>query len=84
MDHKTGDKVRLDDVLLCFDDKGEKVQLGAPYLSGASVEAIVVEHAKGDKIRVVKFQGKKRHHTRRGFTPLKTVLAVEKIAVNGK
>ncbi|HEU5187117.1 MAG TPA: 50S ribosomal protein L21 [Candidatus Saccharimonadales bacterium] len=45
--------------LMVFDDKTAKV--GTPVVKGASVSAKVVEpEVKGEKLRVVKFQAKKR------------------------
>lgn len=46
------------DPLLVFD--GKDVQVGAPTVKGASVTATVVGDQKGDKVKVMKFQAKKR------------------------
>ena len=46
------------DVLLLID--GDKVQVGAPFVSGVQVAADVVEEVKGEKIKVLKFKAKKR------------------------
>ena len=54
-----GDSVTLDKLLLTNWDG--KVQVGGPYVDGASVTAEVVSHPRGDKVRVFK---KKR---RKGF-----------------
>jgi len=40
--------------------------VGKPYLSGAEVSAKVLEHFKGEKIRVFKFTPKKRHSKTQG------------------
>lgn len=58
-DNKEGDKVKIDKVLLRFDDK--KTDVGAPYVSGAAVEFTVKEHGKHEKIRVFKKKPKKRY-----------------------
>jgi large subunit ribosomal protein L21 len=50
-------KVELE-ALLVID--GDKVQVGAPVVSGVKVVAEVVDEVKGDKIRVLKFKAKKR------------------------
>jgi large subunit ribosomal protein L21 len=39
---------------------GEKVTVGTPVVAGVSVTADVVEMIKGDKLKVLKFQPKKR------------------------
>ena len=59
-----GAKVSFDKVYLL--DDGKKVTIGAPAITGASVEAKVVSHLKGDKVIVFK---KKREKA----TVLKTV-----------
>ena len=76
---KEGDSVSLDKVLLLFDEKGEKVSVGTPYVKNASVSLKVLGHQKWKKIKVFKFQGKKRYHRTRGFKPSQTLLSVEKI-----
>lgn len=39
---------------------GEKVTVGTPTVAGVSVTADVIEMVKGDKLKVLKFQPKKR------------------------
>ena len=50
--NEEGSKVSFDKVLL-LDDNGT-VTLGAPAIEGASVEAKVLKHLKGDKVIVFK------------------------------
>jgi large subunit ribosomal protein L21 len=54
----------FENVLMIVD--GEKVQIGAPYVKGATVEAKVIEHGRGDKIRVVKAHRRKRYRRVKG------------------
>jgi len=63
-DNKEGDKIKTDKVLLKND--GKVTAIGAPYVSGASVEFTVVEHGKGEKIRVFKKKAKKRYERTQG------------------
>ena len=58
---KTGGDVQFDQVLMLAE--GENIDVGAPYVDGARVTAKVIEHGRGDKIRIVKF--KRRKHYRR-------------------
>lgn len=51
-------------VLLASSDKEAKV--GQPFVAGASVEAKVIEHFRGEKIRVFKFKAKKRYQRTQG------------------
>lgn len=45
---------------------GDKVSVGAPEVSGASVSATVVDEVKGDKVLAIRYKAKKRVHTVRG------------------
>ena len=53
---KEGDKVVFDKIVSIFE--GEKVELGAPYLSAQKVEGKYISEEKGPKIRVQKFKSK--------------------------
>ncbi|MEY3197668.1 MAG: Ribosomal prokaryotic protein, partial [Candidatus Parcubacteria bacterium] len=53
--------------------------LGTPYLS-QTVQAKIVSHGRADKIRVVKFQSKKRYMRTIGHRQDQTVLSIESIA----
>lgn len=79
IDQKKGEKITFDTVLLTFDDEGKKVAVWAPYVAKASVTAKIIEHKRGDKVRVFKFQGKKRYHKTRGFKAHQTVLSIDTI-----
>ncbi|CUS47318.1 MAG: LSU ribosomal protein L21 RplU [Idiomarinaceae bacterium HL-53] len=57
----TGDTVEFEQVLMLSD--GEKVTIGAPFVSGGKVTAEVVDHGRGDKIKIVKFR--RRKHSRK-------------------
>ncbi|NMB57036.1 50S ribosomal protein L21 [Candidatus Beckwithbacteria bacterium] len=56
---KPGEKIIFDQVLLVA--SGEDVKIGNPYLEGVSIEAILEENFKGEKIRVSRFRAKSRH-----------------------
>ncbi len=55
---EAGDKVSLEEILLIGD--GDKVTVGTPLISGASVEAKIVEQKRDRKILV--FKKKRRHN----------------------
>jgi large subunit ribosomal protein L21 len=59
-----GDSVTFDKVLLV--DNGKDTTIGAPYISGAKVEAIVKDIARHDKVVVVKYLQKSRYHKKNG------------------
>lgn len=61
---KIGDKVTFDKVLL--KDSGEETKIGTPFLSGAKVEAEVIEIGKLPKVEVVKYKAKTRYFKKIG------------------
>jgi large subunit ribosomal protein L21 len=71
-----GDNVELD-VLLVAD--GKNVKVGSPTVAGAKVEASVVEHFRGEKIRIFKYKAKERQRKQGGHRQDYTRLKVEKI-----
>ena len=78
---KEGDKVSFDKVYLL--DDGKKVTLGAPAITGASVEAKVVSHLKGDKVIVFKKKRRKGYRVKNGHRQALTELVIEKIQASG-
>ena len=80
---KDAKKVDTDQVLMVFDEKGEAVVVGKPYVAKAKVSFDVVEHKKGDKIKVLKFKRKNRYERTYGFRPHQTILKVKSIKVDG-
>ena len=49
------------DKVLMLDEK-----VGAPYVEGAKVTAVVEKHGKGKKIIVYKYKSKKNYHKKQG------------------
>lgn len=60
----SGEEVKLDQVLLFHD--GKKLQVGTPNVAGTVVLARVLEHARADKVRILKFKRRKHHMKRQG------------------
>ena len=56
--------VSFDKVLLIAD--GEEVKVGAPYVSGARVEARIVSQGREDKKIVFKYHSKTRYKKKKG------------------
>ena len=83
VDLDEGEKMTIDTVLLAFDDKGEKVIVGTPYLAKAKVECVVAKNQKGDKIRIIKFKRKNRYQRTIGFRAHQSLLDIKKIEING-
>jgi large subunit ribosomal protein L21 len=76
-----GKKVTFDHVLLL--DDGKNITVGAPAISGAAVEAKVVQHLRGDKIIVFKKKRRKGYKTKNGHRQALTEIVVEKIVAKG-
>lgn len=83
VDSDEGKKITFDSVLLSFSEDWETVVLGAPTIKWASVTAKVVSHDAWDKLRVIKFQGKKRYTRTKWFRAQKSTLSIEWIKVDG-
>jgi len=56
-----GQKLTFDQVMLVAD--GDKITIGKPFVKGASLIAEVVEHFRGEKIKIFKY--KRRHDFRK-------------------
>ena len=61
LDVGTGATVEFDKVLLVAN--GEEIAVGAPLVEGGKVTAEVVQHGRGDKVKIVKFR--RRKHSRK-------------------
>ncbi len=59
-----GATVELDQVLMV--GEGEDVKIGTPLLAGGKVTALVVDHGRHDKIKIIKFKRRKHHMKRAG------------------
>jgi large subunit ribosomal protein L21 len=79
--NEEGSKVSFDKVLL-LDDNGS-VTLGAPAIEGASVEAKVLQHLKGDKVIVFKKKRRKGYKKRNGHRQYLTQILIEGIVATG-
>ena len=77
LDQKEGDKVSFDNVLLV--DNDGKVKVGAPAVKGASVDATVVEHLKGDKVIVFKKKRRKGFRKKNGHRQYLTSVKIDNI-----
>lgn len=70
-----GESLTFTDVLFAGDADGS-VHVGAPFLSGFKVVTEIVEHGRGDKIRVFKMKPKKHYRRVRGHRSDLTTLRV--------
>lgn len=72
-----GEAVTFDKVLVVAD--GEKVNVGAPVVSGATVTAKVEKQGKAKKIYVFKMKRKKNYRRKKGHRQPFTKVTIEKI-----
>lgn len=73
-----GQTFPFEEVLLYVVDGVAK--FGTPFVSGVSVKATVVEHTKGDKIRVAKFKAKSRYRRVTGHRQSLTKVKIDSIS----
>lgn len=56
---KQGESFSFEEVLLHVEDGTSKI--GKPRITGVTVKATVLEHLKGDKLRISKFKAKSKY-----------------------
>ncbi|MEE9259092.1 MAG: 50S ribosomal protein L21 [Nitrospinaceae bacterium] len=78
LDHKVGDKLTLDQVLMA--GEGEKVDVGSPYLKDFKVDCEVTDQSKGPKIIIFKKKRRKKYRRKNGHRQLYTELKVTGIS----
>ena len=76
------DTLTFDRVLLVSDGAGT-VHLGTPTVTGATVEARVLGHVKGDKVMVFKKKRRKRYKVKKGHRQRYTQLRITSLSMNG-
>jgi large subunit ribosomal protein L21 len=74
-----GARLTFDQVLLVGRD--DRISVGQPYVSGASLQAEVLEHFRGPKLRIFKFKRRRAYRRRRGHRDERTLLRVTAITV---
>ena len=77
-----GEELNLEQVLMLVD--GESITVGKPTISGFVVQATLVEHFRGDKVRAFRYSPKKRIRIHRGHRQEYTRLMVDRIGAAGE
>jgi large subunit ribosomal protein L21 len=75
---ETGSEVVFDKVLMVAN--GEDIKVGAPFVEGATVKAEIVEHGRGDKVKIVKFRRRKHYRKQQGHRQWFTDVKITAIA----
>ncbi|MEK9167946.1 MAG: 50S ribosomal protein L21 [Patescibacteria group bacterium] len=76
-DHKEGDTITFDKVLLIDDGKSTKV--GTPYIEGAKVEAVFEGAGRNKKVIVIKYKAKSRYFKKRGHRQPHTKIKISSV-----
>lgn len=73
-----GTKVTLDQILMLAD--GDKVTIGSPIVKGASIQATVLSHGRGDKVMIFKFRRRKHYRKTQGHRQSYTEIQIGAIS----
>ena len=79
IDAEDGAKIDIDSVLLVSD--GDKISVGAPYVKGAKVSAVVENSFRDKKVLVFKYKSKKDYHRLIGHRQEYTNIRVKDITL---
>ena len=69
--------VILDQVLMV--GEGDSVRLGQPTVAGATVQATVVAHGRGEKVKIFKMRRRKHYQKHQGHRQNYTELKIDAI-----
>ncbi|MFP3042292.1 50S ribosomal protein L21 [Treponema primitia] len=78
IDAEPGSAVDIDSVLLVANGTSE-VTVGAPYVKGVKVSAVVESHGKDAKIIVFKYMPKKDYRRKQGHRQQYSIIKIEDI-----
>ena len=81
LDAEVGSSVVLDQVLLVAD--GDKLTVGTPLVTGATVKAKVEEQIRDKKVIVFKKKRRQNYRRKKGHRQYLTVLKMEDISAKG-
>jgi large subunit ribosomal protein L21 len=73
-----GSALVLDKVLMVAD--GDKLSVGKPLLTGASVQATIVSHGRGDKVHIFKMRRRKHYRKSQGHRQNYTEIRIDGIS----
>jgi len=83
LEEEVGKKISFKEVLLCFDDKNGKVEIGKPHLK-IQVEAEILAQDKAKKIKIIKYKPKTRYHRTQGHRQPYTEIKILSIGLEKK
>lgn len=80
LSYNKGEKISFDDILLYVDEDGE-IKIGKPTL-GISIKGTVLEHQKGEKLRIAKFKAKAKYRRVTGYRQYLTKVKIDEIKIS--
>jgi large subunit ribosomal protein L21 len=75
---EVGSAIVLDKVLMVSD--GDTLSVGKPLLTGATVQATIVSHGRGDKVRIFKMRRRKHYRKSQGHRQNYTEIRIDGIS----
>lgn len=78
---EVGDKITLDQIMLIAD--GDKVTVGTPLVSGATVSAKVTEQIRDKKVIIFKKKRRQNYRRKKGHRQYLTIIEITDIATKG-
>ena len=78
VDGEVGGAIVLDQVLMV--GNGDKISVGKPLLSGASVKATIVAHGRHDKVSIFKMRRRKHYQKHQGHRQNYTEIRIDGIS----
>jgi large subunit ribosomal protein L21 len=73
-----GSAIVLDKVLMVAE--GDKLNVGKPMLTGASVQATIVSHGRADKVKIFKMRRRKHYQKHQGHRQNYTEIRIDGIS----
>ena len=74
-----GSQITIDKVLMVAD--GDKISIGKPLVNGAKVQATVINHGRGEKVKIFKLRRRKHYKKQQGHRQNFTEIQVDQISV---
>lgn len=71
-------QIVLEEVLMVVE--GDQVTVGTPVVAGAKIQATVVAHGRGEKVRIFKMRRRKHYQKRQGHRQNYTEIRIDAIS----
>jgi large subunit ribosomal protein L21 len=80
LEKNANDELIIDKILMVSGD--DKVMIGQPYLKNVTITAKVIGDIKGEKVRGIKFQKRKRHERTLGHRQNYSQIKISELTVS--